>query len=175
MNPSGQHRPRTKTWKKIRIRDTRTHRIYIAVPGGHPCMVRNFRIFCKPNSRKRDELGVRLLSTFNIQWEGTVSGNRGLDLLISGTYIPKINLKIFSQNSGIWKADTSIMQRDSTTKIGKSPWYLGGENPPPRLSGHILNTVSITAKETRRQPFYNPTCGSMAVCEEDKLMQFREA
>lgn len=131
MNPSGQHRPRTKTWKKIRIKDTRTHRIYIAVPGGHPCMVRNFRIFCKPNSRKRDELGVRLLSTFNIQWEGTVSGNRGLDLLISGTYIPKINLKIFSQNSGIWKADTSIMQRDSTTKIGKSPWYLGGENPPP--------------------------------------------
>lgn len=131
MNPSGQHRPRTKTWKKIRIKDTRTHRIYIAVPGGHPCMVRNFRIFCKPNSRKRDELGVRLLSTFNIQWEGTVSGNRGLDLLISGTYIPKINLKIFSQNSGIWEADTSIMQRDSTTKIGKSPWYLGGENPPP--------------------------------------------
>lgn len=105
--------------------------------------------FVSRNSRKRDEVWVRLLSTFNIQWEGTVSGNRGLDLLISGTYIPKINLKIFSQNSGIWEADTSIMQRDSTRKRGKSTWYLGGENSP-RLSGHILNTASITAKGTRR-------------------------
>lgn len=112
--------------------------------------LQNLRALVSRNSRKGDELGVRLMSTFNIQWEGTVSGNRGLDLLISGTYIPKINWKMYSQNSGIWEADTSIKQRDSTRKTGKSTQYLGWENSSP-LSGHILNTASIVAKGRRRQ------------------------
>lgn len=177
-SPSGQRRRRKMTWKKIRIRDTRIHRIYIAVPGDHPCMygpwLQNLRALVSQTSRKTDELGVRVMHTFNVQREGTVSGNRGLDLLISGTYKPKINWKIYSPNSGIWEADTSIKQRDSTRKTGKSTWYLGWENSSP-LSGHILNTVFIATKGRRRQPFYNPMCGSMVFCEDDTLMQSSEA
>lgn len=112
--------------------------------------------------RRRDELGVRLTSLFNIQiLEGSVSGNWGLDLLVSGTYIPKIILKKYSQNSGIWEANTSIKQGDSTRKTGKATGYLGWEYSSP-LSGHILNTASIVTKGNRSQIFYNPMCRSMA-------------
>lgn len=81
-------------------------------------------------------LGVRIASPFSIHWERPVSGNRGLDLLVSGMYIPKFNLEKYSQHAGIWEANTSIKQRISTRKTGKSTWYLRWEYSSPP-SGHI--------------------------------------